>query len=180
MRATTNDWRRVTTRRPCRAWRVALSIPIGQVVICADYAATKALGFVLEGSTSMSAAAADAACRTRDPIMRLKDIPKGVSLEEYLCYVCAGAAAERVATGEARPDAGWSDRFTAEALIAEATRVEAWRPYNGPPLRMAEARAETAVKFHWSWIERTATALVRKGRLTGDEVRDLRNTKETR
>jgi hypothetical protein len=88
----------------------------------------------------------------------------------YLIYVHAGAAAERRAGYSLQRDAG--DKVQAE-MYAEAL----FDPSTAKTmLTSAAAQADALMRDEqiWSWVSRTAKALLRRGRLTHRDIHELR------
>ena len=94
----------------------------------------------------------------------------------FLVYVLSGGAAERRATGHYSPrDA--ADREYATTMCAVYLNQDKTSEAVRKELDLADtlARAMMLNDDLWAWVQRVAKALIRKRRLTGRQIHELRN-----
>lgn len=92
------------------------------------------------------------------------------SLERRILCLCAGPVAESIVAGtrvwnEVSDDLDAAVRLVLQ-LVGECDRV---MPY----LETVREHTEEVLKAHWATVERVAGELMRRGSLSGDEVRRL-------
>jgi hypothetical protein len=95
----------------------------------------------------------------------------------YLAYMLAGAAAEKRQTGQYSPR-DTHDREHAIIAASAVLQVERDSPRVAAAVRDAQLLANSLMTNDrlWAWVQRTATALIRRRRLTGRQIAALRET----
>jgi len=102
----------------------------------------------------------------------LPAIPTGaIEISDLIVMWLAGDAAERRVAGTAALSE--NDIAHASMLVAALAGAELDSPAVTASLARFQLLADAQVALHWSWIERVASALLRKGTLDGGDVADL-------
>jgi hypothetical protein len=105
-----------------------------------------------------------------------EDIPTLASLQvplvDYIVMTLAGGPAMRRA-GDPRGQCSRHDWLVAEKLFSEAHHLPPYHEQIQTLLQAAERQASRAVDRAWPQITAIAEQLIERGRLTGDDVRNL-------
>ena len=148
---------------------VVYQLPIARVTIDPERVGA-ATGYCIVGRASVPREEADRIYRER-PDALPTTLPD--SFAATLLHLLAGGAAEVHRVGRPTGDGDWRDRLEAEHLIGLALGVPPWSREVRAVMGAARAFASYVVWRHRHSIERIAAALLERGTLDGDEIREL-------